>query len=75
MHRDFVIDSFQELFDKTAPDFTPIYQRLRGLHDIAADTRLHEAEAIQRQSNVWRPAVCHRPYSPHPDGLSYKRRR
>ena len=24
----FVIDSFQELFDKTAPDFTPIYQRL-----------------------------------------------
>lgn len=33
----FVIDSFQELFDKTAPDFTPIYQRVRSLPEIAAD--------------------------------------
>ncbi len=33
----FVIDSFQELFDKTAPDFTPIYERVAGQPEIAAD--------------------------------------
>ncbi|MDP3309784.1 MAG: phenylalanine 4-monooxygenase, partial [Polaromonas sp.] len=44
----FVINSFQELFDKTAPDFTPIYQRLQGLPDIAADARQEQEEAIQR---------------------------
>jgi hypothetical protein len=26
----FVIDSFQQLFDATAPDFTPIYAEVRG---------------------------------------------
>lgn len=35
----FVIESFQELFDKTAPDFTPIYERVRGLPEIAANGR------------------------------------
>lgn len=44
----FVIDSFQELFDKTAPDFTPVYQRLRGLPDIAAGAKLAGEAAIQR---------------------------
>ena len=33
----FVIDSFQELFEKTAPDFTPIYQRVKALPEFAAD--------------------------------------
>jgi phenylalanine-4-hydroxylase len=33
----FVIDSFQELFDKTAPDFTPIYERVKDLPELAAD--------------------------------------
>jgi phenylalanine-4-hydroxylase len=33
----FVIESFQELFDKTAPDFTPIYERIRKMPEIAAD--------------------------------------
>ena len=33
----FVIESFQELFDKTAPDFTPIYQRVKSLPELAAD--------------------------------------
>ena len=42
----FVIQSFQELFDKTAPDFTPIYQRLRTLPEIAADARLPDEVAI-----------------------------
>jgi phenylalanine-4-hydroxylase len=40
----FVINSFQQLFDKTAPDFTPLYQQLNDLSDIAAGTRL-EGEA------------------------------
>ena len=39
----FVIDSFQELFDKTAPDFTPIYQRVKGLPEIQADERAEQA--------------------------------
>jgi len=43
----FVINSFQELFDKTAPDFTPVYERLQALPGIAADARLAEEEAIQ----------------------------
>lgn len=34
-HTYFVIDSFQELFDKTAPDFAPVYQRLRQLPEFA----------------------------------------
>jgi phenylalanine-4-hydroxylase len=32
----FVIDSFQELFDKTAPDFTPIYERVRQSPQMAS---------------------------------------
>jgi phenylalanine-4-hydroxylase len=33
----FVIDSFDQLMRETAPDFTPIYARLRGLAPLAAD--------------------------------------
>ena len=33
----FVIESFQELFDKTRPDFTPIYQRVKALPELAAN--------------------------------------
>lgn len=43
----FVIDSFHQLFDMTAPDFAPVYQRLQGLPEIAADARLVEEESIQ----------------------------
>ena len=32
----FVIDSFQELFDKTAPDFTPVYARVKTLDELSA---------------------------------------
>ena len=38
----FVIDSFQQLFDMTAADFAPIYERLRGVPEFAAD----EVEAL-----------------------------
>lgn len=36
----FVIDDFQQLFDDTAPDFTPIYQRLKTLDALSANTLL-----------------------------------
>jgi phenylalanine-4-hydroxylase len=36
----FVIDGFQELFDKTDPDFTPYYAALRQLPDLAASAVL-----------------------------------
>ncbi len=35
----FVIDSIQQLFDMTAPDFAPVYQRVKGLPELAADAR------------------------------------
>jgi len=31
----FVIDSFDQLFEATAPDFAPIYERVRSLDEIA----------------------------------------
>ena len=35
----FVIDSFEQLIDMTAADFAPVYERLRGLPEFAADER------------------------------------
>ena len=35
----FVIDSFQQLFDLTAPDFTPLYAQLKTLAELPAYTR------------------------------------
>lgn len=36
----FVIDSFQQLFDMTAPDFTPIYETVRSLGELPADASI-----------------------------------
>ena len=36
----FVIDSFQQLFDMTAPDFTPLYRQLADLPILQADQSL-----------------------------------
>ncbi len=36
----FVIDSFQNLIDATAPDFTPVYQRVARHEPLAADASL-----------------------------------
>jgi phenylalanine-4-hydroxylase len=36
----FVIDSFQDLFDRTAPDFAPIYERIRALPEAHAAERV-----------------------------------
>lgn len=33
----FVIDSFQQLFDMTAPDFTPLYLQVKALPEILAE--------------------------------------
>jgi phenylalanine-4-hydroxylase len=36
----FVIRDFQQLFDATAPDFSPLYDKLGGQPDLPADTLL-----------------------------------
>jgi phenylalanine-4-hydroxylase len=36
----FVIRSFAQLFDATAPDFTPVYRRLDGLPQLTVQSRL-----------------------------------
>ena len=43
----FVIDSFNELFDATAPDFTPHYALLRQRSDIAANALVAEDELVK----------------------------
>lgn len=46
----FVIRDFQQLFDDTAPDFTPLYQRLKQLEPLPANTLLEgEVELIPHQ--------------------------
>ena len=44
----FVIDSFQQLFEATAPDFTPIYRQVRELPQIEAGAVL-ESERIRER--------------------------
>ncbi|MDZ4123978.1 MAG: phenylalanine 4-monooxygenase [Hydrogenophaga sp.] len=36
----FVIDSFDQLFDMTAPDFAPLYEAVRSLGDLSADATI-----------------------------------
>ena len=38
----FVINSFQQLYEMTEPDFTPLYQQLQGMNELAADAKLPE---------------------------------
>ncbi|MCK9537602.1 phenylalanine 4-monooxygenase [Dokdonella sp.] len=46
----FVIDSFEQLMDATAPDFTPIYARLARQDSIPAGAVLDSDTVIQRGS-------------------------
>ncbi|MFM6992534.1 MAG: phenylalanine 4-monooxygenase [Rhodoferax sp.] len=46
----FVIDSIQDLFDKTAPDFTPLYAALRDLPDVEAGQSLASDSRITSAS-------------------------
>ncbi len=42
----FVIDDFRQLFEQTAPDFAPVYARLKDLPEFPADTLLPGEEDI-----------------------------
>ena len=42
----FVIDSFQQLFDMTAPDFTSLYAQLKVLDELAANSQLPQDRLI-----------------------------
>lgn len=44
----FVIDSFDQLFDATAPDFTPLYAGLKAMEDIGAGDVLPSDLVLQR---------------------------
>ena len=43
----FVIDSFQQLFDMTAPDFTPLYKQLKTLTELPANSLLPIDRVVQ----------------------------
>ncbi len=43
----FVIDSFDQLFAATGPDFTPYYETLKGLSDVPPGAVLPEDELIE----------------------------
>ena len=47
----FVIDSFAQLFDLTAPDFTPLYAQLLKLDELAPDARLATDVADEAPGN------------------------
>jgi len=42
----FVIRSFQQLFEATEPDFSPLYLELQTLPDLAADAKLPEDQVV-----------------------------
>ncbi|AOF84004.1 phenylalanine-4-hydroxylase [Hydrogenophaga sp. RAC07] len=42
----FVIDSFDQLFDMTAPDFAPLYEAVRSLGDLSADDTIASDSSI-----------------------------
>ena len=42
------INSFQPLFNLTAPDFTALHKRVKALPELAADARLPEDVTIAR---------------------------
>lgn len=42
----FVIDSFQQLFDMTAPDFTPVYESVRSSGELSADASIASDSVI-----------------------------
>lgn len=42
----FVIDSFDQLFEMTAPDFAPLYEAVRSLGNLPADTTMASDSSI-----------------------------
>lgn len=49
----FVIDSFQDLVDKTAPDFTPIYTELKGKEEYVANRILPTDDVVTKGTGVY----------------------
>jgi len=43
----FVIDSFKQLFEATAPDFTPYYAELRGRQNLSANEVIAEDKLVK----------------------------
>ena len=43
-----MIDGFEQLFAATAPDFTPVYERIKRLPAIAADEATWDDVAVRR---------------------------
>ena len=43
----FVIEDFGQLFRETAPDFTPLYERIAGLEPYPADTVLPQDRTFE----------------------------
>jgi phenylalanine-4-hydroxylase len=52
----FVIDSFDQLFEATAPDFTPYYAELRRLGDLEPGDVLAEDRVITRGTGAYHAA-------------------
>jgi phenylalanine-4-hydroxylase len=44
----FVIDNFEQLFEATAPDFTPLYDQLRGMNDLEPGAVVDDDNVIHR---------------------------
>lgn len=44
----FVINSFEELFGMTAPDFTPLYGRIKNLSELAVGATTSEDKVVPR---------------------------
>lgn len=42
----FVVDSFEQLFDMTAPDFAPLYEAVRSLGDLSAEASISSDSPI-----------------------------
>lgn len=47
----FVIKSFEQLFDDTAPDFTALYAKLKTMETLPADTLLPGESALAPRIN------------------------
>ena len=52
----FVLDGFEQLFEATRPDFTPYYDQLKTLSELAPGDVLLEDQAISRGGGLQNPA-------------------
>ncbi|WP_428851966.1 phenylalanine 4-monooxygenase [Imbroritus primus] len=52
----FVIDSFDQLFDATRPDFTPLYAELRDQREFAAEA-IEDGDRVLHQGTGQEPAL------------------